>query len=192
MCNHIHSSAMKVLVVETSSECALLACLKGTILLCKRQLSGGSELSKMLGVEVKKLLDLFPPPYDRVVVGIGPGSFTGTRVGAAMANALAFGWNIPLYTVSSLISFGPGTVAVDARMGGIYVQEEFTSPKLLSLSEAAEWLPTQPNLFSPHPEKILFRIPGLSIEKRRPNPLLMLEKALPASQPLHVHYVVSV
>lgn len=177
---------MKILLFETSTEFALLAVVVEGKVAYELRLSGGPELSKMLGAEVKKILEAHPPPYDRIVAGIGPGSFTGTRVGASMASALSFGWKIPLYTASSLSAFGPGTVAVDARMGGIYVQEQ--EPLLLSLSEAAEFLQKQPALASPHPEKIVARIPGLAIEKRQPDPLLLLEHAVPASSPLKLYY----
>jgi tRNA threonylcarbamoyladenosine biosynthesis protein TsaB len=179
---------MKILLFETSSESALLACIENGTLTYELRLSGGPELSKMLGAAVKKILESSPPPYDRIVVGIGPGSFTGTRVGASMASALAFGWKIPLYTVSSLTAFGLDTVAIDARMGGIYVQVGLEKPKLLSLSEAAEFLAKQPLVASPHPEKILARIPGLQIEKRDPDPLLLAEYAILASFPLKIDY----
>jgi tRNA threonylcarbamoyl adenosine modification protein YeaZ len=179
---------MKTLLLETSSEYALLAVIERGRLSYELRLPGGQELSKRLGAEVETLLKSFPPPYDRVVIGTGPGSFTGTRVGAALGNALAFGWKIPLYTVSSLTGFGPGTVAIDARMGGIYVQTEFDAPQLLSLSEASAFLPKQPSLASPHPEKILARIPGLRLEHRKPDPLLLLKHAVPASHPLKIAY----
>jgi len=50
-----------------------------------------------------------------IVIGIGPGSYTGLRVGLATAKGLAFGGNVPLYGVSSLAmlaaSCGPGSIA---------------------------------------------------------------------------------
>ncbi len=177
---------MKTLLLETSSEFALLAVLEKGQILLEVRLSGGPELSKMLGAEIKKIL---APPYDRIVVGIGPGSFTGTRVGASMASALAFGWKIPLYTASSLTAFGPKTVAIDARMGGIYVQRGTESPLLLPLLEAAEFLSKELAIASPHPDKILARIPGLTLEKQEPNPLLLAQHAEPAKFPLQLHYM---
>jgi len=98
---------MKSLIIETSTESALLAVLENGRLLWEKHLLGGPALSKSLGLEIKKILELIPPPFDQIILGSGPGSYTGIRVGAAMAQALSFGWKIPLYTVSSLTAFAP-------------------------------------------------------------------------------------
>lgn len=42
------------------------------------------------------------PALDVIVVGTGPGPFTGLRAGIAMARTLSFTWNIPLYGMMSL------------------------------------------------------------------------------------------
>jgi len=64
---------------------------------------------------------------DALAVGLGPGSFTGIRVGLAAAKAIAFARKLPIAGASSLqaIAFGePGLVyaATEARKGELFVQ----------------------------------------------------------------------
>lgn len=49
----------------------------------------------------------------RILVGVGPGSFTGIRVGLAAAQGLAIGWNAEVTGMSSL-----GLLAASAGMDG--------------------------------------------------------------------------
>lgn len=64
---------------------------------------------------------------DYVAFGCGPGSFTGLRLAAAVAQALAYAGGIPVCRVSSFAVLaagaGPGLHAIcqDARMGGAHV-----------------------------------------------------------------------
>jgi len=71
------------------------------------------------------------PLLDAIVVGVGPGPFTGLRSGIAMARTLAFAWQVPLHGMMSLdalawdvVSAGnPGTdfvIATDARRKEVY------------------------------------------------------------------------
>lgn len=67
---------------------------------------------------------------DRIAVTVGPGSFTGLRVGIAAARAMALAWSIPAVGVSTLAALaaplivedkaGTIAVAVDARHGHIF------------------------------------------------------------------------
>lgn len=62
-----------------------------------------------------------------VVCGVGPGTFTGTRVAVATAKGLALGLGAELYALDSLSVFaaphaqqGPGLVVLDARRQELY------------------------------------------------------------------------
>jgi len=48
---------------------------------------------------------------DRIAVDIGPGSFTGVRIGLAAARALAFAWGVPLSGYSALAMIAAGARA---------------------------------------------------------------------------------
>jgi tRNA threonylcarbamoyladenosine biosynthesis protein TsaB len=60
----------------------------------------------------------------QIVVGCGPGSFTGLRIGIATARGLALGLGVPCSGVSTLRALGagaPGAVAlIDARRGELF------------------------------------------------------------------------
>jgi tRNA threonylcarbamoyladenosine biosynthesis protein TsaB len=94
---------------------------------------------------------------DRIAVTVGPGTFTGTRIGIAAARGLALVTNAPVVGASSLAVMAmvaerelgarePGEdllVAVDARRGEVYAQafsprasEAQSPPKLVSIEEA--------------------------------------------------------
>ena len=63
---------------------------------------------------------------DAIAVGVGPGSFTGLRIGIATARALASANDLPLRPVSSLAALAAGIDAplrlplIDARRGELF------------------------------------------------------------------------
>ena len=181
---------MSILVMDASFEFALLATSCGHEL----HLLAGPSLSKSLGQQVKNFLQY--GPFERLIIGKGPGSFTGIRVIAAMAQSLCFGWNIPLFTVSSLTAFAPEAksfvIAADARSGGIYIQQNFETPQLLSLEKASLLLESAPLVASPHPSKIVQRLPhlaSLNWQERRPSYHPMIQHAEPSQEPLELLYL---
>ena len=81
---------------------------------------------EVLGEAGVKLSEL-----DALVVGRGPGSFTGVRIAVAVAQGLALGANVPVAPVSTLATLAQNVfrqrgeaavcAALDARMDEIYV-----------------------------------------------------------------------
>lgn len=72
---------------------------------------------------------------EQVVVGCGPGSFTGLRVGIAAAHGLAIGWGSALAGMSSLALLaagapgdGPVAAAVGGGHGELFAQEFGRAP----------------------------------------------------------------
>ncbi len=53
-----------------------------------------SQVTLLLIEKILKRNNIKPEDLDEVLVNTGPGSFTGTRVGVAIANALGFGIDI--------------------------------------------------------------------------------------------------
>jgi len=86
---------------------------------------------------------------DRFAVTVGPGTFTGIRVGIAAARGLALATGKPLAGVTTLAAYaaeiaenekdGPIAVALDARRGEVYFQ--MFDAEGSSLSQAAAMTP---------------------------------------------------
>lgn len=53
---------------------------------------------------------------DRIVVDVGPGSFTGVRIGIAAARALGFAWGIPVTGYSALSIIAAAAIADHAAI----------------------------------------------------------------------------
>jgi tRNA threonylcarbamoyladenosine biosynthesis protein TsaB len=114
---------MLILAFDTATDVATSALVDGEEVLGERTsraatvLEDVDALLRQAGAHTREL--------EGVAVGVGPGSFTGVRVGLATARGLALGLGIPVAGVSTLDALAagaPGAVPViDARRGEVFV-----------------------------------------------------------------------
>ncbi len=101
--------------------------------------------------------DVSPAKLDRIGVTLGPGTFTGIRIGLACAKGLALTLNKPVIGVDTLKAIAanaghvsePVVVATDARQGHIYFgvyggKEMLLAPRRIALEDAPYLLPEGP------------------------------------------------
>ncbi|MDF0719157.1 tRNA (adenosine(37)-N6)-threonylcarbamoyltransferase complex dimerization subunit type 1 TsaB [Kaistella sp. PBT33-4] len=97
---------MKILHLETSSKNCSVAISDGKELLCLcEELSDNYKQSESLHTFVEWALEganITLRDLDAVSLGMGPGSYTGLRIGASAAKGFCFGLQIPLIAVNSL------------------------------------------------------------------------------------------
>lgn len=97
---------MCILAIETSTRHGSVALLRdGETLAAERSWEGHDGHSLLLLPAIHQLFQEVasdPRAIACVAVAIGPGSFTGLRVGLATAKGLALGWQVPLIAVSTL------------------------------------------------------------------------------------------
>ena len=94
----------RVLVMDTSSSACVLAIYAGSGC-CDVSREAGRSHSQILLPLIEAVADeagVRLSDLDLIVLGQGPGSFTGLRIGVGVAQGLAFGLGIPVAQVSSL------------------------------------------------------------------------------------------
>ncbi len=92
---------MSGLILDTSGTQAFLALAEQGICLTQKIIPEARHLSKFLLPSIQSILQDKTPDY--IAIGIGPGSFTGTRIGAMVCKTLSFAWKIPLISFSSTL-----------------------------------------------------------------------------------------
>ena len=114
---------MLILAFDTATALATSALVDDGEVLGER-----SSVAKTLLEDVDALLrqaSARPGELDAIVVGTGPGSFTGTRIGLAVARGLALGLGIEGAGISTLDALAAGAPealpVIDARRGEVFV-----------------------------------------------------------------------
>lgn len=118
---------MKILAFDTSTDaCTVAVKLDGRV--CEHFELGRRHAERLLVLIDKVLAEagVALGDLDAIAFGRGPGSFTGLRISAGVAQGLAFGADLPVVPVSSLAALAQSVdapkvlAAFDARMQQVY------------------------------------------------------------------------
>lgn len=96
---------MKIILIETSTSLCSAAIAEDGAIVAVRESAGTREHASLTAPFVKEMLDergLKARDCDAVCVSMGPGSYTGLRVGVSTAKGLCFGAGIPLLAIDTM------------------------------------------------------------------------------------------
>ena len=109
-----------ILCIETGTDICSVGIARDGELVSLRESAEGRDHAKHVGVFVNELLSetgIAPEKLDAVAVGMGPGSYTGLRIGVSFAKGLCYGLQIPLVAIGSLDALAQ--VAIEDNEAGI-------------------------------------------------------------------------
>jgi tRNA threonylcarbamoyl adenosine modification protein YeaZ len=111
------------LAIDTSTSRTIVGVIDGDSVLFDKFHECATDHGRALSELVAQALKVCAPPQ-QVIVGMGPGPFTGLRVGISFAHTFGLARDIPVIGVCSLdaidIKEDEYTVAIDARRKEIY------------------------------------------------------------------------
>ena len=143
---------MRLLVIDTGLAACQAAVFDGERALsaqCEPMARGHQERLAPMVREAMAEADVAFRSLDRIAVTVGPGSFTGVRVGLAFAKGLSLALETPCVGVGTLAALAAslcGTdrraAVIDAGRGSVYLQlfegeAELAAPDILLLETAA-------------------------------------------------------
>jgi tRNA threonylcarbamoyladenosine biosynthesis protein TsaB len=123
--------SFKRLVIDSATPQLYIALMEGNQVLEKYCEKGNNDHSVHLMPTIEKIFDnqqLTVDDLDEIILGIGPGSYTGVRIGVSVAKVFAWTKNIPVKTVSTLAllasssqSDGYVLAQIDARRNNAFM-----------------------------------------------------------------------
>ncbi|MBR2072632.1 MAG: tRNA (adenosine(37)-N6)-threonylcarbamoyltransferase complex dimerization subunit type 1 TsaB, partial [Alistipes sp.] len=126
-----------ILCIETGTDICSVGIARDGELVSLRESAEGRDHAKHVGVFVDELLretGVSPDELDAVAVGMGPGSYTGLRIGVSFAKGLCYGLQIPLVAIGSLDALAE--VAIEDNEAGILDVEAWDDAVLCPMVDA--------------------------------------------------------
>ncbi len=114
---------VNILCLDTATEVCTVALARNGELLAMRENADGQSHAKTLLPyidEVLKEARIQPSGLSAVAVGMGPGSYTGLRIGASTAKGLCYSLGIPLMAVSTLQIIAAGAAQQSGGFSGVF------------------------------------------------------------------------
>src|SRR5262245_34317904 len=96
---------MKVLAIECSTTAGGVAIVDETKLIGTVGFDAATLYSQRLLPSLEWLMErcgLQPSAVNGIAISIGPGSFTGLRIGLSAAKALAYAWDVPVVGIGTM------------------------------------------------------------------------------------------
>lgn len=155
---------MRILALDASTKACSVSLLVDGRFYTQFEMAPQRHANLILGM-VEKVLqqaDITGESLDALAFSDGPGAFTGVRIAAGVVQGLAYGWQKPVISVTSLEALAwqawqqtqvsPVFAGLDARMKELYCQVctieqgclSSESPKLLAEQDALSFLNSSP------------------------------------------------
>ena len=148
---------MYTLLLDSSNTSLAVGLAKDNVLLETIIYEAWQEQSEHMIPEIDKLLTKYQVKNEEildVMVGIGPGSYTGVRIALTIAKTIAVVLNVPVYPVSSLkiLKSGnkPSICVINARSNRSYIgvfegEKTLVNDQIMTNDEVKQYIAEHPN-----------------------------------------------
>ena len=149
---------LRTLVIETATAaCSVALIEQGRVIAASHEVVGRGHAERLVPM-IAELPD--GGRADAVLVDVGPGSFTGIRVGIAAARGLGLGWGVPVTGYSSLSLIAATAFADDPALDRLAVVLEGGHGEVFMQPFAADPFAAAADLASLTPIDALARLDG--------------------------------